>query len=43
MPSALPGGVVRGVIRQEPDALRIAVLEFVLDTMESKLFSEVKA
>ena len=42
MPSPLPGGVVHGVIRKEPDALRIAALELVLDTMESKLFSEVR-
>lgn len=42
MPSPIPGGVVRGVVRLEGDALRIAELHIVLDTMTSDVFANVK-
>jgi len=42
-PVSLPGGVVRGTVRQEADGLRISELAVVLDTMTSDVFSTVKA
>jgi hypothetical protein len=36
----LSTAIVNGVVRREGGALRLAQLEVVLDTMESKLFSE---
>jgi hypothetical protein len=42
-PMSLPGGVVRGAVRQEGDELRISELAVVLDTMTSDVFSAVKA
>jgi hypothetical protein len=39
----LPGGIVRGVVRQEAGGLRISELSVVLDTMTSDLFSTVRA
>jgi hypothetical protein len=41
MPAAIPGGVVRGVVRAEPDRLRLAELHVVLDTMTSQPMSGV--
>ena len=41
-PAGIPGGVVRGRVRQEPGGLRIAELGVVLDTMNSEVFSAVK-
>ena len=38
-PVSLPGGVVRGTVRQEADGLRISELAVVLDTMTSDVFS----
>ena len=38
--SPLSTAIVNGVVRIEGDALRIAALEVVLDTMESKPFNE---
>lgn len=42
MPAPIPGGVVRGVVRQEAGRLRIAEMHVVLDTMTSQAFSTVK-
>jgi len=42
-PASLPGGIVRGAVRQEADGLRISELAVVLDTMTSDVFSTVKA
>lgn len=42
MPAAIPGGVVRGVVRREAGTLRLAALDVVLDTMASDLFANVK-
>ena len=42
-PASIPGGIVRGTVRQEGDTLRIAELAVVLDTMTSDVFSTVKA
>ena len=42
-PVSIPGGIVRGVVRQEADGLRISELAVVLDTMTSDVFSAVKA
>jgi hypothetical protein len=41
MPAGIPGGVVRGVVRADPDRLRIAELHVVLDTMTSRPLSAV--
>jgi 3-phenylpropionate/cinnamic acid dioxygenase small subunit len=41
MPAPIPGGVVRGVVRAEPDRLRLAELHVVLDTMTSQPMSAV--
>ena len=38
--SPLSTGIVNGTVRSEGDALRIAELEVVLDTMESQPFAE---
>ncbi|HWS46417.1 MAG TPA: nuclear transport factor 2 family protein [Acidimicrobiia bacterium] len=43
MPVPIPGGVVRGVVRDEGGVLRIAELHVVLDAMTSDVFSNVKA
>jgi hypothetical protein len=42
-PAAIPGGVVTGTVRQEPEGLRIAALHVVLDTMTSDVFANVRA
>jgi len=42
-PAGIPGGIVRGTVRQEGDALHIAEMAVVLDTMTSDVFSTVKA
>jgi hypothetical protein len=42
-PVGLPGGIVTGTVRREGDAVRIAELNIVLDTMSSDVFSNVKA
>jgi hypothetical protein len=42
-PASIPGGVVRGAVRQEADGLRISELAVVLDTMTSEVFATVKA
>jgi ketosteroid isomerase-like protein len=42
-PASLPGGIVRGAVRQEAEGLRISELAVVLDTMTSDVFSTVKA
>ena len=42
-PVSIPGGIVRGAVRQEADALRISELAVVLDTMTSDVFSAVRA
>jgi hypothetical protein len=41
MPAPIPGGIVRGVVRAEPDRLRLAELHVVLDTMTSQPMSAV--
>jgi hypothetical protein len=41
-PTAIPGGVVTGTVRQEPDGLHIAALHVVLDTMTSDVFANVR-
>lgn len=41
-PVSIPGGVVRGTVRDEPDGLRICALSVVLDTMTSDVFSAVR-
>ena len=41
-PESIPGGIVRGTVRQEADRLRICELAVVLDTMTSDVFSAVK-
>jgi hypothetical protein len=41
-PVSIPGGIVRGVVRQAADGLRISELEIVLDTMTSDVFSAVR-
>jgi hypothetical protein len=42
-PESIPGGIVRGTVRQEADGLRICELAVVLDTMTSDVFSTVRA
>ncbi len=42
MPSSLPGGVVRGNVREKGGNLLIASMDVVLDTMTSDLFSTVR-
>ena len=42
-PVNIPGGIVRGAVRQEADRLRISELAVILDTMTSDVFSAVKA
>jgi hypothetical protein len=42
-PVSIPGGIVTGAVREEPDGLRISELAVVLDTMTSDVFSTVKA
>jgi hypothetical protein len=41
-PVSIPGGVVTGAVRLEPDALRISELHVVLDTMTSDVFANVR-
>jgi hypothetical protein len=41
--SNLSTGIVRGVVRDETGTLRIAELDVTLDTMESRVFSEVRS
>jgi hypothetical protein len=41
-PASLPGGIVRGAVRQEAGGLRISELSVVLDTMTSDVFATVK-
>ena len=41
-PAGIPGGIVRGTVRQEGDALHIAEMAVVLDTMTSDVFATVK-
>jgi len=43
MPASIPGGVVRGKVRQLSEGLRICEFGMVLDTMTSQTFSEVRA
>jgi hypothetical protein len=43
MPALIPGGIVRGVVRADPDRLRLAELHVVLDTMTSRSLAEVRA
>ena len=43
MPVPIPGGIVRGTVREEHGGLRIAALHVVLDTMTSDVYSAVKA
>jgi hypothetical protein len=43
MPAGIPGGIVRGRVRAEPDGLRLAALHVVLDTMTSQPLSAVVA
>jgi SnoaL-like domain len=40
---SIPGGIVRGAVRQETDALRISTLEVVLDTMTSQSFRDLRS
>jgi hypothetical protein len=42
-PVNIPGGIVRGAVRQEAGGLRISELAVILDTMTSDVFSAVKA
>jgi hypothetical protein len=42
-PVAIPGGVVNGAVRREPDGIRISELHVVLDTMTSDVFANVRA
>ena len=42
-PASIPGGIVRGAVRDEADGLRICELAVVLDTMTSDVFSAVKS
>jgi len=42
-PVNIPGGIVRGAVRQEADGLRISELAVILDTMTSDVFSAVRA
>lgn len=42
MPSSLPGGVVRGNVRQVGGVLMIASMDVVLDTITSDLFAIVR-
>lgn len=42
MPASIPGGVVRGKVRQLSEGLRICEFGMVLDTMTSQTFSEVR-
>jgi len=42
MPAGIPGGIVRGSVREEGGRLRIAALHVVLDTETSQPFSAVK-
>jgi SnoaL-like domain len=41
MPAPIPGGVVTGLMRANPDGLRLAELHVVLDTMTSQAMSSV--
>ena len=41
-PASIPGGIVRGAVREDADGLRISELSVVLDTMTSDVFSAVK-
>jgi hypothetical protein len=41
-PTAIPGGVVTGTVRQQADGLRIAALHVLLDTMTSDAFANVR-
>jgi len=41
-PVSIPGGVVRGAVREEANGLRICELSVVLDTMTSDVFSTMK-
>jgi hypothetical protein len=41
--TGIPGGIVRGAVRQEDDGLRICELEVVLDTMTSVAFRELRS
>ncbi len=43
MPSSLPGGIVRGTVRQVGEDLLIASMDVVLDTMTSEPFSAVRS
>jgi SnoaL-like domain len=43
MPANIPGGVVRGAVRADPDRLRLAELHVVLDTLTSRPLSAVLA
>jgi hypothetical protein len=42
MPASLPGGIVRGRVRQEGDRLRICELGIVLDAMSSPTLSAIR-
>jgi hypothetical protein len=42
-PANIPGGVVSGTVRQDPDGLKISALDVVLDTMTSVPFADVRA
>jgi hypothetical protein len=42
-PVSVPGGIVTGTVRREGDMLRIAEFNVVLDTMNSDVFSNIKA
>ena len=42
-PAGIPGGIVRGAVRDEGGVLRISELEVVLDTMTSVPFREVRS
>jgi len=41
-PVSIPGGIVRGTVREERNGLRICELAVVLDTMTSDVFSAMK-
>jgi SnoaL-like domain len=42
-PASIPGGIVRGTVREVDGTLLIAEMAVVLDTMTSDVFSTVKA
>jgi SnoaL-like domain len=42
-PAGIPGGIVRGRVRNDGGVLRISELAIVLDTMNSDIFANVKA